>query len=134
MSGIGDYAAFANLAAPILGAVVGAKGTDATQTVQNQIDPRIAQYLYGIDGKGGLLGNTAQLYNQQMANGGLNALQTQGIEQQRQALTDPRFTQGYEQMRALGGGLLGGPMAGNPYSQGRQLPPAFNLGLLGRAP
>jgi len=102
----------------------------ATQTVRNQIDPNIVPYLYG-DGTGGLLGNVAALYNQQMQTGGLNPLQTSGLELQRQALMDPDYTKGLTQMRNLGSGLLSQGVAGNPFT-GSQT--AVGIPSLGQIP
>lgn len=91
-------------------------------TVQNQLDPRIAKLLYGESGAGGLLNNVNNLYTQQAGQGGLNPMQNAGLEMQRQTLTDPRFTQGFDAMRSAGMGLLGAPVAGNPFTQQQGAP------------
>lgn len=110
------------------GSLIGAAGgllangsglNSATQTSQNTIDPRLAKYLYGADGNGGLLGGVNQLYQQQMQTGGLNPLQQQGIASQQAVLQDPSYMQGFNQMRQAGGGLLGQPIAGNPFTSGQ---------------
>lgn len=102
------------------GALSGGKGGagSASTTSQNTIDPRIASYLYGGSGGGGLLNNVNSLYSQQFGQGGLNPMQNAGLEMQRQAFMDPRYTQGYGQMRNLGGNLLNQGVAGNPFTGG----------------
>lgn len=100
----------------LLGGSEGGKGQQATQ--KQELDPRIAQYLYGSNGSTGLLGHTDNTLQQQMAQGGLNGMQTAGLEKQRQALMDPRYTQGFDQMRNLGASLMGGGAAGNPFTNG----------------
>jgi hypothetical protein len=91
----------------------------ATTSVQNKVDPRIAQYIYGANGNSGLLGGVNALYQQQMATGGLNALQQQGLAAQLAVLQNPSYTQGFNQMRSAGSGLLGQPIAGNPFTNGQ---------------
>jgi hypothetical protein len=121
MGDIGGYLSTASKFAPLLGAVLGSTGklSSATQTSQNTLDPRIAQYLYGANGSSGLLGNVGQLYNQQMATGGLNPLQQQGMAAQQQVLNDPGYQAGFNQMRSAGQGLLNQPIAGNPFTSGQ---------------
>ena len=41
------------------------KGNETTQT-NNQLDPRIAKYIYGENGSSGLLGDAQSIYQQQM--------------------------------------------------------------------
>jgi hypothetical protein len=112
----------------LLGAAIGSQTgsggalsglNSATSTAQNTIDPRMSKYLYGADGSGGLLAQVAALQAQQAQNGGLNATQHQGIDMQKAALLSPGYTQGLDQMRSAGSGLLGGPMAGNPFTSGQ---------------
>ena len=113
----------------LLGGSEGAKGQQ--QTSQNTIDPRIAKYLYGENGSTGLMGNTSDLYQKQLAQGGLNPMQNAGLEMQRQAYTDPRYGQSFNSMRDVGMGLMGGGMAGNPFNQGGRMGPAQNMGFGG---
>lgn len=103
----------------LLGGSEGAKGQTTTQ--QQTLDPRIAKYLYGANGEGGLMGNTSDLYQKQLAQGGLNPMQNAGLEMQRQAYTDPRYGQSFSSMRDVGMGLMGGGMAGNPFNQGGRM-------------
>ena len=42
----------------------------------------------------------------------------QGLDMQRNALTDPAYAQGYQQQRSVGSSLLGGQVAGNPFTSG----------------
>jgi len=114
-----SWAAVAGAAVGVVGGALNNK-SGSTQTVQNSIDPRIAQYLYGINGNGGLLGDVSALGHAQLAQGGLNPMQIAGLEAQRQALVDPRYLSGFEQMRHLGGGLLGHGVAGNPFTGAQQ--------------
>lgn len=113
-----SWAAVAGAAVGVVGGALssGGKSGAATTTSQNTIDPRIASYLYGGSGGGGLLNNVNNLYAQQLGQGGLNPMQNAGLELQRQTLTDPRYTQGYGQMRNLGGNLLNQGVAGNPFT------------------
>lgn len=101
----------AGLAGALAGGLSGGKA-------QQQIDPRMAQYLYGT-GYGdpnSMLGAAQQLY--QTNKTGLNPTMQQGLDMQKAALTDPAYAQGYQQMRTMGGGLLGGQIAGNPFTSG----------------
>ena len=115
------WAAVAGTAVSVVGgALVGGSGSQGPQTQQtqtNQIDPRMAKLLYG---DGGLLSDTESLRKQQFAQGGLNSMQRAGMEMQRQSLMDPRYTQGYDQMRNQGASLMGQPVAQNPFSNGYQ--------------
>src|SRR5665648_26717 len=70
---------------------------------------------------GGLLGDVNNLSKQQLGQGGLNPMQSAGLEMQRQTLIDPRYSQGYEQMRSMGSGLMGAGVAGNPFTSGQGL-------------
>jgi len=111
-----SWAAVAGAAIGVVGGAMNGSNS-SSQTTQQTIDPRIANLLYG-SGSGGLLGGVNNLYQQQASQGGLNPLQISGLEMQRQALMDPRYTQGFDQMRNLGSGLLGQGVAGNPFTGG----------------
>lgn len=116
---------WAAVAGAAIGVVGGAMNSSdgSTQTVKNEIDPRIGQYLYGASGSGGLLNQVNNLTQQQYGQGGLNPMQTAGLEMQRQVLTDPQYTKGYGEMRSLGSGLLNQGVAGNPFTGGRMAMP-----------
>lgn len=119
--------------ASLIGAGLGAAsgGGTNTSTVQSQIDPRMAQYLYGT-GYGdtnSLLGAAQQLWQQNKS--GLNETMQQGLDMQRAALTDPAYGQSYTQMRNLGTSLMGGGVAANPFSTG-QAGLGQSAGLLGQ--
>lgn len=103
--------------APIVGGLLGGSGSESSQT-SNKIDDRLAPYIYGKDGKGGLLSDVQSLYRQQMGQGGLNEMQRAGMESQRQVYASPQYTQGYDAMRSMGMGLLGGGVAQNPFTSG----------------
>lgn len=107
--------------APIVGGLLGGSGSESSQT-SNKIDDRLAPYIYGKDGKGGLLSDVQRLYQQQMGQGGLNELQRAGMESQRQVYASPQYTQGYDAMRSMGMGLLGGGVAQNPFTSGSGMP------------
>lgn len=102
----------------VLGGLLGGGGSESSQT-SNKIDDRLAPYVYGKNGQGGLLGDIQKLYQQQMGQGGLNDMQRAGMESQRQVYASPQFTQGYDAMRSMGLGLLGGGVAQNPFSTGQ---------------
>lgn len=104
----------------IIGSVVGGLlgGGGSEQSATKTIDPRLGRFVYGEDGKSGLLGDVQNLYRQQAATGGLNDLQRSGMEMQRQVYASPQYTQGYDAMRSMGLGLLGGGVAQNPFTSG----------------
>lgn len=124
--------------AGLIGAVGGAVsgGGNTTATTQSQIDPRMAQYLYG-SGYGdtnSMLGAAKQLW--QDNRGGINPTMQQGLDIQRAALQDPAYGQAFTQMRSLGTGLMGQPVAGNPFTapQGPAAQAGGPGGLLGGSP
>ena len=108
---------FGEILGSVFGGLLGGDGSESSQT-SNKIDDRLAPYVYGKDGKGGLLADVNSLYQQQAAQGGLNGLQRAGIESQRQVLASPQYTQGYDAMRSMGLGLMGGGVAQNPFTSG----------------
>jgi hypothetical protein len=114
--------------AGIIGAVAGATegGKSNTQTNEQKIDPRMAQYLYGT-GYGdpnSLLGAAQALYKQNPS--GINPTMQAGMDMTKAALTDPAYAQGYQAMRTAGMGLLGQGVAANPFTTGQ----ASTQGLL----
>ncbi len=117
LPGAGAAGGLLKYALPIAGAVLGGTsgGKDTTATTTKDMDPRLANYVYGADGTGGLLGSATKLFNDQMATGGLNDLQRQGIDMQKNYLLNPAYAQGYTNMMNVGQGLLGGGVAGNPF-------------------
>lgn len=116
-AGAGAAGGLLKAALPIAGAVLGGTsgGKDTTATTTKDMDPRLANYVYGPDGTGGLLGSATKLFNDQMATGGLNELQRQGIDMQKNYLMNPAYAQGYTNMMNVGQGLLSGGVAGNPF-------------------
>lgn len=112
-----------NLAAIVGGALGATQGgkTDTT-SVDRKLDPRLDAMLYG-DG-----GYMSQLQQQFNATKGGNADMTAGADMLRNLYQSPQFTQGYQDMRSVGQGLLGQGVAGNPFSG--QVP----SGLLGFQP
>ena len=115
------------IGAAVGGSKAGGSLNSATDTHQSTVDPRVGQYIYGQNGNSGLLGNVNGLMNSQLATGGLNATQTQGLNMQLSALQDPAYGQSLQQMRSAGAGLLGGGQAGNPFTSQT----AGGAGLLG---
>jgi hypothetical protein len=108
---------FGEILGSVVGGLLGGGGSESSQT-SNQIDPRLAKYVYGENDKGGLLGDVMGLYRTQMGQGGLNDLQRGGMEMQRQYLMSPNYTQGYNAMQSMGLGLMGGGVASNPFTSG----------------
>ena len=96
--------------AALVGAGLGAAsgGGTNTATTQSQIDPRMQQYLYGsgFGDKNSLLGAAQNLYQSNPT--GINPTMQQGLDMQRSALLDPKYAQGYQQMRDFGASLLSG--------------------------
>lgn len=105
---------FGQIIGSVLGGLLGGGGSE--QSATKTIDPRLGRFVYGEDGKSGLLGDVQNLYRQQAATGGLNDLQRSGMEMQRQTLMSPQYTQGYDAMRSMGMGLMGGGVAQNPFT------------------
>lgn len=105
-----------------VGALAGGSSGGGETSSTKTLDPRIASYVYGQDGKGGLLGDAASIYQQQMQSGGLNDMQRQGLDMRAQYLQSPQYTNSYQAMMNQGMGLLNSPIAGNPFtrSQGGQ--------------
>jgi hypothetical protein len=106
--------------ASIVGGIAGAAeaGKPTTATTQQQIDPRMAQYLYGTGygDKNSFLGAAQDWWKNNQS--GMNANMQQGLDTLRNLYTSPSYSQGYTQMRDVGQGLLGRPIAGNPFTQG----------------
>ncbi len=107
--------------APIAGSVVGGLlGDDGgTTTQQQRMDPRMDAYVYGDKSKRGLLDMAYNIMQDQYKTGGLNPLQQSGLEMQRQFLMSPQYQQSYGNMLGLANSLMGGGIAGNPFTTGR---------------
>ncbi len=120
---VGGAGKLAGLVGGIAGAVDG--GKDQTATTQQQIDPRMAQYLYGTGygDKNSLLGAAQDWFKNNQS--GMNANMQAGVDQMASLYSSPAYSAGYTQMRDVGQGLLGRTIAGNPFTQG---------GLLGAVP
>lgn len=106
------------VAPSLIGGLMGGKGSGSTATQKQELDPRVQGLLFGGYDGSGLLGDANNLYKSQNANGGLNQYQRAGLEGQRQFLTSDGYSQGYNAMRDLGMGLLGGGVASNPFTSG----------------
>jgi len=128
--GFGDYAgrALQFAGSPVGGAVIGALAggagagsglNSATTSQQNRLDPRLGNYVYGQNGNSGLLGNVNNVYSQQLAQGGLNDQQRQGMSNQLGVLNSPTYQSGFDSMRNAGQGLLNQPQAANPFMTGQ---------------
>ena len=108
------------VAGPLIGGLLGGSddgGGSQTQTTQQKLDPRMEKYIYGADGNAGLLGSAFDLTQQQLKTDGLNDLQRQGLDMQRQYLMSPQYQQGFSGMMGLGQQLMGGGVAGNPFNK-----------------
>lgn len=113
---VGGGKNLAGIVGGLAGAMEGGKSQTATTT--QQIDPRMAQYLYG-SGYGdtnSMLGAAQQWFQNNRS--GMNANMQQGLDTLKNLYTSPSYSQGYSQMRDVGQGLLGRPIAGNPFTQG----------------
>lgn len=104
----------------VAGGLLGGTGGGNEQTQTKSMDPRMDRYVYGEDGKGGLLGSAYDLMNRQLATGGLNPMQQQGLAMQAQFLQSPQYQRGYGNMMNMGQALMGAGVAGNPYTTGRR--------------
>ena len=99
------------VAGPVIGGLLGGGGNKESSTKTNTIDPRLADAIYGSNG-------SVPLAQQWMAANktGMNGQMQQGLNNQaaQYAASKP----GFDQMQNLGLGLMGGGVAGNPFSQG----------------
>lgn len=109
-----------SIAAPIVGGLLGAQSSKqgTSTTSEQKLDPRMDRYVYGADGQSGLMGSAFDLAQQQLKTGGLNDLQRQGMDMQRQYLMSPQYQQGFGNMASLGQQLMGGGVASNPFTKG----------------
>ena len=115
----GDWGNLAvTVGAGLLGRESSKSGTQTTQ--QQKMDPRMDAYVYGPDGQSGLLGSAFGLAQKQLETGGLNDMQRQGMDMQRQFLMSPQYQQGYGSMMGLGQNLMGAGIAGNPFTGGQR--------------
>lgn len=102
-----------SIAAPVIGGLLGGASRGGSTSSQMQIDPEVKKNMYS------LLGDVQNTYKSQLAQpNAMNPLMNTGIAQQQAVYTDPAYTQGYGQMRNLGLSLMGGGVAGNPFTQG----------------
>ena len=104
-------AGWTDLIAPIAGAVLGNKGSKSTETTTKTTDPRYDPYLYGY---GGILPSAANWYSQNSS--GLNDQSLLGLNNQWSQLGASK--PGFDQMQSLGQTLMGGSVAGNPFTNG----------------
>lgn len=100
-------------AATILGGLLGGQSNDESKTTANKLDPQMQAYLYG---SGGLLPAVNNTLQTQLANGGLNALQRQGLTAQQNYLQSPEYAQQFAGLRNYGQGLLASGVAANPFA------------------
>lgn len=101
-----------SLAGPVIGGLLGGSGSKSQETTKvNQIDPRLEPYIYGANGS---LPAAQDWFTKNKS--GMNGQMQQGLNNQasQYAASKP----GFDQMQNLGLGLMGGGVAGNPFSQG----------------
>lgn len=101
-----------SLAGPVIGGLLGGSGSKSQETTKvNQIDPRLEPYIYGANGS---LPAAQDWFTANKS--GMNGQMQQGLTNQasQYAASKP----GFDQMQNLGLGLMGGGVAGNPFSQG----------------
>lgn len=118
--------------AGLLGAFLGSKGNDTKTTSTNAIDPRMGSYIYGNGSNvQGVLPAATDWYQKNQS--GLNDQSLQGLNRQWNTASDPNTAQGYTNMQGLGSSLMGGGVAGNPFTTGRaSLNGGANLGMGGQ--
>jgi hypothetical protein len=135
-SGLLDGLGGAKNLAPVIGAIAGASEGGKTNTISqsSKLDPVMQQYLYGtgFGDQNSFLGAAQNWFNQNKS--GTNADMTAGMNQLRNLYSSPEYTQGYQQMRGIGQGLLSSPVAGNPFTQGLLAPPQANMPQQGMPP
>jgi hypothetical protein len=119
---------FTSLIGPAVGGIFGALGSSGgnqqTQTQTQNLDPRMANAVYG-----NLVPGITDWYQDNKS--GLNPIMLQGLNQQYNALQDPFTSAGYNRMGQNGYNLMGGGVAGNPFTNGWQ---THNSGSGGLAP
>ena len=101
-----------SLAGPVIGGLLGGSGSKSQETTKtNQIDPRLEPYIYGANGS---LPAAQDWFSKNKS--GMNGQMQQGLNNQasQYAASKP----GFDTMQNLGLGLMGGGVAGNPFSQG----------------
>ena len=113
---VGGGQNLAGIVGGLLGATQG--GQSQTATTQSRTEPRFDPYLYGDNG---FLSQLQQQFN--ATKSGTNADITAGQNMLRDLYTSPAYTQGYQDMRSAGQGLLGRSIAGNPFTMAS--PPQF---------
>jgi len=127
--GLLDAIGGASNLAPVIGAIAGASegGKPNTVSQSSKLDPVMQQYLYGtgFGDQNSFLGAAQNWFNQNKS--GTNADMTAGMNQLRNLYSSPEYTQGYQQMRGIGQGLLSSPVAGNPFTQGLLAPPQTGM-------
>lgn len=110
---------FTSLIGPAVGGLFGALGSsNANQQNSSQtqtLDPRMAGAVYG-----NLVPGLTNYYQQNQS--GLNPVMTQGLNQQYNTLQDPFSAAGYGLMGQRGYQLMGGSVAGNPFTMGQNAP------------
>lgn len=120
-----------SVAAPIVGGLMGSEGQGGSSTSRTELSPEMRSLLYGDYTGGGAVGTINDVFRTQMGQGGLHPLQLAGLEAQRQVLTHPSYTEGYDDMRSLGRGLMGTGVARNPLSSWT---PGSSRGWMGGSP
>lgn len=105
-----------SLGATVLGGLLGGSdsGGGTTSTSTNSSDPRFNKYLYDA---GGVLPSASNWYQNNST--GLNEQSLAGLNRQYAVASDPNTAQGYTNMQSLGSSLMGGAVAGNPFTDGR---------------
>lgn len=111
--------------AGLLGGAAGIAGSGPeTSTSQDKMDPRMDPYVYGDEG---VLKAAQDLYNKHKDG---NPMVQRGAKMTEDYYTSPEFIEEQKKRRAIGMGLLGGPVAGNPFNDGRATLSPSNNGLL----
>lgn len=102
----------ASLAGPLIGGLFGSQKSQGQSTTQkNEIDPRLADAIYG---KGGSIPAAQDWFSKNRT--GLNPQMQQGLTNQASQLASSKG--GFDHMQNLGLGMMRGGVAGNPFSQG----------------
>jgi hypothetical protein len=98
-----------------LGLLAGIGDTkDQTKRTTDKLDPRMDAMLYG---QGGLLPMSQQWFHGAQ-NSPAMGLMNQGAQMQANHYGSPQYAQQFGRLRDAGMGLLGRPMAGNPFMKG----------------
>ena len=100
-----------DLIMPVLGGLLGSKKEETTQTATKSMDPRMDPYIFG---PGGVVPSAYDWWDKNRS--GLNPQMVEGLNTI--YAQNKASKQGFDMMQNKGMELMGGPIAGNPFTRG----------------